>query len=271
MIDLSDVTFVIPFAMDSPDRLRNLHITTRFLLRNFSTHILISEYAAEPKLDLRQWSMPARHSIQHHFFQNPHPYFQRTRSVNLAVKTISTPFFVIYDSDVLLCTRQYIEAAMLLRGRNADMCLPFSNRVMWIPQEGVESLPTPVNDDVLDGLRYEVSDDRHIFLGLVNFLNTRSFIESGMMNEHFKSWGYEEMELYMRLIKLGYSVLRTSGLAYHLDHYRGSDSSANHEYFEHNQQEYHRILAHNPDDLRRYTLSWPWLNDLMDDPMREAG
>jgi hypothetical protein len=261
MIDLTDVTFVIPFSLDSPDRLRNLHITTTFLLRHFSTHILISEYAPEPKLDLKQWSQHARKSIRHRFFPNPYPYFQRTRSVNLAVRTISTPYFVIYDSDVLLCTRQYLEAVMFLRGRKADMCLPFANRVMWIPQEGVERLPTPVTDAVLDGLRYEVSDDRHIFLGLVNVLNTRSFIEAGMMNEHFKSWGYEEMELYMRLIKLGYSVLRTSGIAYHLDHYRGTDSSANHEYFEFNQQEYHRTLAHNPDELRQYTRSWPWLKD----------
>jgi hypothetical protein len=261
MFDLSDTTFIVPFSLDSADRLRNLRITTRFLLHHFDTNIVVSEHAAESRLDTRIWTTTERRFIRHCFFRNEQPYFQRTRSVNLAVKEITTPYFVIYDSDVLLQSAQYIQAIQMLRQGDADMCLPFSNRVMWVPQEGVKLLPPVPSDDDLAALNYDISDDSYIFLGLVNFLNTRSFIEAGMMNENFKSWGYEEMELYIRLLKLGCSVLRVSGCAYHLDHYRGQDSTSEHPYYLHNQQEYHRTLACNPDDLRRQARSWHWVQN----------
>jgi predicted glycosyltransferase involved in capsule biosynthesis len=261
MHDLNDVTFVIPFALDSEDRLRNLKISTEYLLTHFQTNIVISEYADRSRLSLDQWSPAMTRNIRHEFFPNSNPYFQRTRSVNLAVKTITTPYFVIYDSDVLLKTGQYLQAAALLRSRKADMVLPFANQVMWIPEQEVNMLPRRISDTTLASLEYVLSDDSYIFLGLVNFINRQSFLNAGMMNEKFRAWGFEEMELYMRLVKLGYSVLRTPGLAYHLDHYRGAGSNAEHDYYQANQQEYHRILALNPDEMRGYIRTWNWVEE----------
>jgi uncharacterized membrane protein YobD (UPF0266 family) len=261
MHDLRDVTFIVPFALDSEDRLRNLKISTEYLVSHFLTNIVISEYADKPRLSLKNWSPALKRNIRHEFFQNSNPYFQRTRSVNLAVKTITTPYFAIYDSDVLLKTGQYLQAAALLRSRKADMVLPFSNRVMWIQDDGVTALPSGISDTTLASLAYPVSDDSYIFLGLVNFINRQSFLAAGMMNENFRAWGFEEMELYMRMIKLGYNVLRTPGLAYHLDHYRGGGSNAEHAYYQANQQEYHRILALNPDEMRGYIRTWSWLEE----------
>lgn len=195
MRDLKDVTFVIPFALDSEDRLRNLKISTEYLLSHFQTNIVISEYAGNSHLELDSWSPAARRHIRHEFFQNANPYFQRARSVNLAVRTINTPYFAVYDSDVLLKTGQYLQAAALLRSRKADMVLSFANRVMWIPAQGVTELPNGISDTTLASLEDPISDDSYIFLGLVNFINRQSFLKAGMMNENFRAWGFEEMEL----------------------------------------------------------------------------
>lgn len=255
MQNLSDMTFIIPFSLDSADRLRNLQIVSEYLLKHFDTTILIAEYAAHQKLTPDD--LPQDERLIHRFYRNPKPYFQRTRSVNLAVQDIDTPYFAIYDTDVLLPPAQVVAAVELLRAGECTMCLPFANRMMWIPREDVSALqpPTPAKLAAFD---YPVSDDSFIFVGLVNFLDKASFIEAGMMNEHFRSWGFEEMELYIRLLKLGYPVLRTGGIAYHLGHERGADSLPHNDYYAANQREYHKVMAMNPDDLRAYIASWEW-------------
>ena len=111
-------------------------------------------------------------------------------------------------------TWQYEQAITLLRDGCCDMALPFANRVMWVPSEHVADLRREVSDERLDALTYEVSDDAYIFLGLIHLSNTRSFKHvrhDG--NERFRSWGYEEMEFYVRLLKLGFRVRRTYGQA----------------------------------------------------------
>jgi hypothetical protein len=49
MIDLSDVTFTIPFKLDTPERLRNVNIIIDFLNKNFTTNILLCENSNEQK------------------------------------------------------------------------------------------------------------------------------------------------------------------------------------------------------------------------------
>jgi GT2 family glycosyltransferase len=100
--------------------------------------------------------------------------------------------------------------------------------------------------------------DDHLFLGLINLVRMDCFTEAGLMNEHFRSWGYEEMELHMRFRQLGYRILRTGGLAYHLGHGDAGDSGPYHPYFAANRREYHRICALNPDELRAEIAGWPW-------------
>ena len=43
MIDLSNVTFIIPLRIESDDRLRNIILSTSFLLNNFDCKVLIKE------------------------------------------------------------------------------------------------------------------------------------------------------------------------------------------------------------------------------------
>jgi hypothetical protein len=260
--DLSDLTFVVPFCFDLPERLRNLRIVSEFIVSRFDTVLTIAEYDTEPTLSLDEWPEELRRRVRHRFFSNPHTYFQRSRAINLAVReAVETPFFAIYDADVLLQSWQYEAGARLLRGGACDVCLPFANRVMWIPRDDVPAVESRLEDRTLASLGYEASDETYRFVGLVNLFDTLAFFEAGMMNENLRSWGYDDVELHDRLVKLGYRVLRTGGLAYHLGHGNGGDTGPHHPYFWQNAREYHRILDMTPEQLRGEIESWPWARD----------
>jgi hypothetical protein len=255
---LSDVTFVIPVRIDFAPRLRNVRIVSEWILSRFDTTVVISEYDRDRRLSLDGWPEALRRRIRHRFFCNPHPFFQRARAVNLGVGEVRTPFFAVLDSDVLLGTAQYEDGSRMLREGKCEMSLPYENRVMWIPRDEVTRLQDRLDDRMLASLDYETSDDSYHFVGLVNLFETRAFVQAGMMNEHFRSWGYEDVELYHRFRTLGYRVLRTGGCAYHLGHGNGGDTGPHHPYFLANGCEYRRIVALSPEQLRREVESWPW-------------
>ena len=52
--DLNDVTFIVPLRIDTDDRLRNIILTTSFLLTHFECTIIIKESDSEKKFE--QWS-----------------------------------------------------------------------------------------------------------------------------------------------------------------------------------------------------------------------
>lgn len=255
---LADLSFIIPFRLDLSERLRNLVLVCAHLSDRFGSPIIVAEYDQQRRLQLDLLPHALRRRVRHLFLESP-PAFQRTRSVNLAARHVDTPLMAICDCDVLLPTRQYLDGAQLLRDGACAMCLPFENRVMWIPRDEVPRLDGSTGDSVLEGLAYPVSEDDHIFLGLISMLRTETFFTAGQMNENFLSWGYEEMEFYIRLLKLGYGVMRSSGRAYHLGHGNGGDTGPAHAFFEDNRREYHRVLALNPADLRNYIDTWPWV------------
>jgi hypothetical protein len=258
-VDLTDLTIIVPFRLDLPDRLRNLRIVANSILSRFDTTILVAELDAAPQLNVDDLQLGNRGGrLRHLFFEDEEGSFHRTRAVNLGAGQVQTPFLAIHDADIVLPGQQYADAMEQLRQQRCEMCLPFANRVMWVLREDVPALDAGLDDALLAELAYPVSDDNHLFLGLVNLLSTPAFFEAGLMNEHFRSWGYEEVELHMRLLKLGCRVLRTDGIAYHLGHADSGSPDADDASFQANLREYHRIVALNPDDLRDEIATWPW-------------
>ena len=48
MIDLSDLTLMIPVKIDSDDRVLNLNVVATYLRHHFKTNIIIAEQGPEP-------------------------------------------------------------------------------------------------------------------------------------------------------------------------------------------------------------------------------
>ena len=54
--DLKNVTFIVPLQIETDDRLRNVILTTAFLLNTFDTHVIIKEVDDEPLFE--KWALP---------------------------------------------------------------------------------------------------------------------------------------------------------------------------------------------------------------------
>lgn len=259
MLNLSDVTFLIPYRRDSEDRERNLRIVVSYLLDHFRTNIVIAEHDEQSQLE-PIWPEAWRGSVEHLFIGTEAWYFHRARCINAAAKVAKTPFVVMQDTDALVDVAQYQEAVERLRSRAYEVCFPYAHRVMWVPNEFVPEVERVGSVEPLEGADFPVSGASHTIVSLVVFLDRTAFVASGMLNEHFKSWGYEDVEFFERIHKLGLGVMNLEGLVYHLDHERGENWGDN-PLFERNRQEYEKVLMMDRGELRRYIQTWPWVRD----------
>ena len=79
MLDLKDVTFLIPVRVDQPERLRNLNILIRYLRKYFDTSILVGEAGEKP---FNNGEIRTNHLDGYIFVQEDTEYFNRMKVVN---------------------------------------------------------------------------------------------------------------------------------------------------------------------------------------------
>jgi hypothetical protein len=91
------------------------------------------------------------------------------------------------------------------------------------------------------------------------FWNRQKFIEVGMENENFLSWGPEDQERVERCMKLGYKWARVQGPLYHLEHARLQNSGDGHRFAKQNDEEFEKVKRFSPDELRSYIKGWSWI------------
>ena len=71
-------------------------------------------------------------------------------------------------------------------------------------------------------------------VGFSQVFNRESYVDFGMMNENFMSWGCEDVELYYRMSCLEYKIGRVWSDVYHLEHSRTFNSHYNNPSFNNN-------------------------------------
>ena len=114
------------------------------------------------------------------------------------------------------------------------------------------------NDCKFDILEKQ-SKDYDAQSGHVQFFKTKSYIEGGMENENFKSWGPEDAERLYRFITLGYNVSRINDWVYHLEHARGENSWYNNPHMQNNKNLWESLQRMNKDQLKQYYSSQDYL------------
>lgn len=261
MLDLSDTTIIIPLRLDSQDRHRNLLTVVSYFQKYTTARIHIVE-------DDRSTLCPAgiykRHGIRHTLLLNDSPMFCKTKCINRGVKENDTPYFAIYDVDVLVKLLQLDFTLELLRSNQADVVYPYDGRFMNVPESLVASVVSSLSVDHIPdsscslGLGMpELTADRQSFGGAV-FFNRDKFISGGMGNEKFISYGPEDAEFWVRFKKLGYNIMRVGGPVYHLHHVRGMNSLETHPNVDENHVEFKKIREMTPEALKAYVDTWTW-------------
>jgi predicted glycosyltransferase involved in capsule biosynthesis len=183
---------------------------------------------------------------------------RRTFLLNEMAKDSNTPIIVNYDADVLLKLEQYKDSVEAIRQNKVDMIYPYNGRFM--------DIFGPVLDTVMNTLSVETLQEKDgncihpNSLGGAIFWNKQKFIEAGMENENFVSWGYEDNERLVRSQKLGYRVGRIDGPCWHM-HHASSTNSANtsHKAYFDNQQEFQKVSNMTPVQLKDYVKTWGWV------------
>jgi len=253
--DLTDVSFLIPARIDSPSRLRNLLIIVQYLTKYFSTHILIIESDIEAQIPVE--NLPP--SVVYEYIHDEDQLFHRTRINNLLIKKASTPTVVLCDIDAVVPVEQIIQAVELLRSHNADIVLPYDGCFI-----SVDNLFKLVFEKILDPEIFCLNQNkftvstRRSWGGCI-FLSKQAYMNAGMENEYFGSWGPEDMERVKRMKNFGYIVERIDGVLFHLPHERKLNSHyADPETKIRYMEEFLKVCNLRRKDLKQYISTWQW-------------
>lgn len=250
--DLMDVTFNIPIRYDTEHRIQNINLITDYLLHHFDTHIIVMEQDSTPKFDY------IKDKVKYVFVQNCDPHLHRTKCLNDMCKMSVTKYVVNYDADVLLRVHQYLDAVSLLRSSQADFVYPYAGKFMECNRDRFFNQIVETKS-----VEWINENDLHCnhpqSVGGAIFWNKQKFIDVGMENESFKSWGWEDGERFIRATKLGLVCARTSGILYHMDHHRLADSTQNNPHYINNMTEFNKVRYMSVPDITSYIKTWKWV------------
>lgn len=254
-INLNDVHFIIPIQIDSKDRLENVQLVTEHILNHFNTNISILEAAAEKNEKLED--SLSKH-VELYFIEDTNPDFHRTKYINYLVEHTMEPILAVWDSDVILNISQIVESVELLRSEKYDIVYPHDGRFLDtgfdVRTEYLDSQNINTLNSNMDQMKLIYGDNSY---GGGFFINRVKYIESGMENENFLSWGLEDLERIHRWYKLGYKYKQVQGPIYHLSHFRGINSKyATPDYEKRNKAEFKKIYNMSKEELLTEIRKW---------------
>ena len=266
-IDLKDTTFIIPVKIESEDRLRNVVTICCFLLENFDTKVILKEVdrtSVFKERALPQISDFLEGSIDNliHIHDVPDlddPVFYRMRYLNQMLSMVDTKVVANYDCDVILPLETYSTAQEMCMDEY-DLVYPYGQG-MWQKQvfatdETVSNFLSNNSDFTFLNMDSNMHDAQW---GHVQFFKRSSYIEAGMENENFRSWGPEDKERYYRFERLGYNIGRVNNHVYHLEHSRGQDSDYANPYHRDNVNLLNYLNRLTKQELRSYYNSQKYL------------
>ena len=247
-----DLTIVIPLRVDSARRLHNAVVCTNTLLASTTSRVIVGTHSPEAIAD----HFDSRVEIIR-IDDDPLQNFHRTRIINSLTEHVKTEFFANLDCDIVVSPHQWQQTLEALRTQSADVVYPYDGEMIeipyayfpWIENNDFDSLP----------LALRVVIHKNSVGGCVVW-RRQAFLEFGMENEHFVSWGFEDDERLARAQTLGLGIHRIPGPVFHLHHPRGPNSTGIHPFYEKNQQELQRISQMSSTELRAEVQTWRWRN-----------
>lgn len=278
MIDLRNVTFIIPLRVDTDDRLRNIVLTTSFLLNTFDCKVIIKESDEMSKFNA--WAKPLIESIsdttnlRYIFEENYDEHFHRTRLLNDMVMETTTDIVVNYDSDIILPITSYTQAKEMLDSRKHDLVYPYRfgeygerkvilKTVVEDENDLNSLLDFPLIKKFISGFDPEVLDESYVYAenvngmgwseyGMCQFFNTKAYKDGYLENENFIAYAPEDVERHHRWNMLGYNIGRVDNHAYHMEHKRTQNSWFNNPFMHKNNSLWETLKSFSEEEIHEY-------------------
>ena len=259
-IDLSNATFIMPLRIESNDRLRNVILSLGFLLNNFKTNVIIEEVDTDSKF--QEHAAPKLQEIVEDlspitlmYEQSNDPIFHRTRILNDMLMESKTDVVVNYDCDVIFPVMSYLNAYQMILNDGYDLVYPYGQghyqQKVSVTQDLVNKFVSErfSESTFADHPDSEVSTSDY---GWAQFFKRKSYIDGGLENENFISYGYEDNERPERFRKMGYKVGRVDGTIYHMEHARTMNSWFTNPHIQNNKDLYEKLSGMNDEELMDY-------------------
>lgn len=256
MIDLSDITFIIPLRLDSMDRLVNLKHVIMTICQHFKTNIILLECDSSRKINFSLSC--ATVNCEYLFIEDKSPLFHRTKLLNIMIRMAKTPYVANYDCDVILPIPAYAKAYSLLK--EYDVVYPYGGMFLNIkPEEKKLIVSDGVAIESVDVKKFDLLNDNSV--GGALFVRRDSYIKSGLENEYMVSFGPEDAERFARWKILGYKIARLDNPLYHLCHPKLVNSCTANPAHKANEVEYEKVRAMKKEELIAYIKTWPWAGE----------
>ena len=219
--DLSDVTFVVPLRIDSPERKANIDALIKYTFRNFSTKFIILEADSER----RYFPETDQEGFRYEFIEDKDEVFHRTLWINRLLNLSDTPVVGIWDADAIAPVDQITDAVGRIRSGEAVLSFPYDGRFYSCDKLTSDLFRKHLNIEI-PGKRVPVMNLMHGYhsVGGAFFVNKNKYLAAGGENENIYGWGPEDTERVKRLEINGIPVYYSSGNLYHLWHPIGKNS-----------------------------------------------
>lgn len=248
MLDLSQLTFIIPVKIESRDRYQNLKTVLGYINHHFMTNVYLFEaHHGETRIDFLETLNNLNIKYFSEVIDKSEP-FHRTKYLNNMLNNVNTRLVSNYDADVLLPVQVYKKVCDQLLDTDVDFIYPYGHGLFqkqlfyskWYEDKQKDLLYYSMlrfletwNLSYLDYedtfLKINESSYGHCF-----FAKTQSYKDAFGENEYFISYGPEDSERYKRFSKLGFNVERYDSYVYHLEHERTVDSNISNPFFTRN-------------------------------------
>ena len=220
MINLEELTIVIPVKIESSDRYHNLKTVLGYINHHFKTNVkIIEESPDESKINFLDDFKNL--SIDYKFYQVPASEpFHRTKYLNEMIFSTTTKVVSNYDSDVFFQVQTYVDVVNSILNNNFDFIYPYFfgngqkqlHYSKWYQSSLGQYEHYPMYKFIQDwNINHFDTDEEHVKMwpsayGHSLFANTEIYKKAFGENEEFISYGPEDQERAYRFQKLGAKV-----------------------------------------------------------------
>ena len=243
----------MPVRVESQDRANNILTSVSYLLYHLDTNIIILE---DDKISRVPGILGNKiDQVKYIFNRNDEYLFWKTKHLNTMALQVTTPIMVMYDCDIIMEPDGYQKTRDMITKDGFEYVVGFGDL-------------TRVNQLQHDTLR-RTMNPRKLFengkmraaVGSPAWVLKDKYMEAGMENEFFKSWGFEDNERHWRFIRMGLKHRHGEGALWHLEHCRVSNNFNSNPHLDTNANLFHAVEGELPEQTRARVATFPWLKE----------
>lgn len=252
------LSVIIPLRVDHQDRFINAKIVLNYLTTCVTevNEIILIENSTS--FHYERMNIKNKHKIRYIQQYDTNKTFHRMKCINDGLCEVRNIVTLIYDIDVLLPIHVFSQVANMILHEGYDIVQPFNNPPGCIYVHTMNK--QNIHDGILNKPGYDINDyhmqsgDRTGYAGkgFVVCVNKEVYTSIGGENEEFLAYGPEDNERYYRHQKLNKKVGTTNNAVYHLEHFRGMNSSEVNPNFKSNWDLYNKIMSFSTNELIDY-------------------